>query len=170
MGRRDRHPGDRLAALVDARLAEPERSSVAAHVARCPECLAEYDAQLAMKGLLGQLPAPGEPADLRDRLVGVPAARPALARRARPRAPRSRTERLARAGAMVATVSLAALGLAYAAGGPSGERAVVPPVDRYVREHVAVSVGVPLTAPALSQLAKGEVPLLTPRVEPVVSR
>jgi anti-sigma factor RsiW len=157
MGRRDRHPGDLIADLVDGRLTGVERVRVAAHVAGCPECLSEYDAQVAAKGALGRLDAPGAPDDLRDRLVRVPAASTVPPVRP-PRTPPSRQRRVATLGAGAVAASLAAVTLAYVAGGPSGGPAVVPPVDRYVREHAAVSGGVPLTEPALSQLAKGTVP------------
>ena len=86
---RERHPGDRLAALVDGRLGEPDRSRVVEHLTRCPDCLADYDAQLALKGMLRELDAPAAPAELRERLSDVlagqraepvaPAARPSAA-------------------------------------------------------------------------------------------
>ena len=58
----DRHPGDRLAALADGRLPEPERTRVLDHLARCADCRSDYDAQLTMKGLLRGLGPPGPPA------------------------------------------------------------------------------------------------------------
>ena len=167
MSRRDRHPGDLIADLVDGRLTGPQRSSVAAHVAACPECLDEYDAQVAAKGALGGLHAPGAPADLRDRLVRVPSAADRPVRP--PRAPASRQRKLVTVGAGAVAASLVAVALAYAAGGPSGGPAVIPPIDQYVTEHAAVSGGVPLLEPALSQLAKGTVPLGEP-VSLTVSR
>src|SRR5690348_10679895 len=116
-----------IAALADGRLPEPDRSWVAAHVARCPQCLGEYDAQLAMKGVLGGLREPGAPDDLRERLVGLAA--PVVPT---PRRRRSRLERLTIMGAAALTASVAVIGLAYAAGGPPDGHAVVPPLDRYV--------------------------------------
>jgi anti-sigma factor RsiW len=180
MAGRDRHPGDRLAALADGRLAEPERSRVGAHLAECPRCLAEYDTQLAMKGLLGGLSAPGTPGDLSARLTGL-AADPHAAGSRRPPATRprmrgghppqrSRRARVARAGAVGSVAAMLLVGVAWVAGGSPSGPTVVPPVDRYVREHAAVSVGVPLTEPALSQLAKGLVPLATQPAEAVTVR
>ena len=163
----DRHPGDRLAALVDGRLTEPERSRLLSHLAGCPSCRNDYDAQLTMKGLLRGLDEPGAPVDLRARLRGLPSSPPPplppgqrrLSRSRRAvggvgpgRSPRSRRHRLVRAGAGAMTFTVIALAGAYALGGaPSGE-AVSPPVDRYVREHAAVSGGLPFTEPVLWQL------------------
>ena len=45
-----------------------------------------------------------------------------------------------------------ALAGAYALGGAPEGAPVTPPMDRYVREHVAVSGGLPLTEPVLWQL------------------
>ena len=93
--------GDRLAALVDGHLGEPDRSRVVAHLTRCHECLAEYDAQLTLKGLLRGLNAPSAPVELHERLsellatepvAAVAGTRPGPSRRARARcqaAPRS---------------------------------------------------------------------------------
>jgi anti-sigma factor RsiW len=161
---RERHPGDRLAALVDGRLGEPDRSRVIAHVASCPECLADYDAQLALKGLLGGLRTPGAPADLAERLAALPATAP-------PEPPRRLRSRGARwgMGAAAGVVSVLALGgLGYVAGGAGSGTAVVPPADDYLREHAAVSVSVPFAQPVLDQLVPQQAPLVTrPTVAPV---
>jgi hypothetical protein len=42
-------------------------------------------------------------------------------------------------------------------------------VDQYVREHAAVSVGVPLTEPVLSQLVRATGPLLPSATLPAVT-
>jgi anti-sigma factor RsiW len=147
MSDRGRHPGDRLAALVDGRLGEPDRSRVISHLAQCPDCLAEYDAQLALKGVLGGLGTPAAPDALRGKLAELLAATPR-----EPEAQLSRIGLGAKVGAAVVVLAVATLGGGYAAGGAPDGQAVVPPVDQYVREHAAVSVGVPLSAPALYQL------------------
>ncbi len=164
----DRHPGDRLAALADGRLPEPERSRVLSHLSGCSDCRGDYDAQVAMKGLLRALDEPGAPVDLRARLRGLPSApppppsaqrRPSRSRRAARaagagpgRATRSRQHRVPRAGAGAMTFTVIALAGAYALGGAPAGEAVSPPVDRYVREHAAVSGGLPFTEPVLWQL------------------
>jgi anti-sigma factor RsiW len=168
---RDRHPGDRLAALVDGRLVEPERSRVVEHVAGCGQCLADYDAQLALKGMLRHLGSPGAPAGLRARLADLPRTRPDATQPGGPRRPRPRRDpsrrpgravRLGRVAAGAAALSVILLGGGYALGGGAQGNVVVPPVDQFVREHAAVEVGIPLTEPALSQLIKGAAPVLTP--------
>ena len=144
---RGRHPGDQLAALVDGRLGEPDRSRVISHLAQCQECLADYDAQLALKGLLGGLGTPSAPAELRGRLSDLLAAVPV------PTQPAThRVGRATKVSAAAMVLAAATLGGGYLAGGSPDEPAVVPSVDQYVREHAAVSVSVPLTAPVLYQL------------------
>jgi anti-sigma factor RsiW len=156
----DRHAGDRLAALADGRLTEPERGRVLDHLVRCAGCRAEYDAQLAMKGLLGHLTTPGAPVDLQARLSGlaVEGEPPSRAperhgrRRVPRRPPRSTRARVGRAGAGVLSFAVLGLAGAYALGGGPEGAPVTPPVDRYVREHAAVSGGLPFTEPVLWQL------------------
>jgi len=147
MSQRGRHPGDQLAALVDGRLGEPDRSRVVAHLTRCRDCLADYDSQLALKGLLSGLGAPAAPDELRGRLAELLAA-PAP----EPVAATPRVGRGTKVGAAAMVLAAATLGGGYLAGGSPEGQPVVPPVDQYVREHAAVSVGVPLTAPVLYQL------------------
>jgi anti-sigma factor RsiW len=164
----DRHSGDRLAALADGRLPEPERCAVLDHLARCARCRADFDAQLAMKGLLRALDEPGAPAALQARLAGLartgpvaPADRPPgrrpVWRRARRDARRSSSprKRAGRAGAGLLSVTVLALASAYALGGAPQGTAVSPPVDRFAREHAAVTGGLPLTEPVLWQLPAG---------------
>jgi anti-sigma factor RsiW len=150
MSARERHPGDRLAALVDGRLGEPDRSRVIEHLTRCRDCLADYDAQLNLKGLLGGLDSPTAPIELRDRLSEL-----ITAQRAEPApVPRAPVSRRARVSAVAVAFTFVATGGAYLLGGTEDGAPVVPPVDQYVREHAAVSVGVPLTGPALYQLVQ----------------
>jgi len=163
----DRHCGDHLAALADGRLPEPARSTAVDHLARCATCRADYDAQLAMKGLLRALPQPGAPADLQARLAGfartgAPVARPPsgpsrlLSRPGpRPIRRRSQSRRAARAGTGLLSATVLALAGAYALGGAPQGAVVTPPVDRYVREHAALTGGLPLTEPILWQLPAG---------------
>jgi anti-sigma factor RsiW len=175
----DRHAGDRLAALADGRLPEPERSRVLTHLGRCATCRSEYDSQLAMKGLLGALGEPGAPVDLRLRLSGLaatPAGMFANQPSKRPsnqpssfagpaRTPRSARYRVGRAGVGALSVTVLALGGAYALGGAPTGPLVTPPVDRYVRDHAAVSGGLPLTEPVLWQLPAGRASVLRPAAD-----
>jgi anti-sigma factor RsiW len=154
---RDRHPGDRLAALVDGRLGEPDRTRVVEHLATCRECLAEYDAQLALKGVLGGLGAPGAPDELRARLASVPADQPDAPAR------RHRTALRVGLGSAAGLVGVLAVGgLAYAVGGAAQGVAVVPPANQFLREHAAVSMTLPLSQPVLQQLVPQHVPLVAP--------
>ncbi len=147
---RERHPGDRLAALVDGRLGEPDRSRVAEHLTRCRDCLADYDAQLTLKGVLRGLGAPPAPAELHERLADALAAQRAQGLPAQA----AHAGRRTRVSAAVVAFSFVAVGGAYLLGGSDDGSPVVPPVDQYVREHAAVSVGVPLAAPVLYQLVQ----------------
>ena len=170
MSARERHPGDRLAALVDGRLAEPDRSRVIDHLTRCRPCLADYDAQLALKGLLGGLPAPGAPDELAARLAALPSSRPAEdpagAGASRPSGARRATTV---AAAALSVSVLVVAGVAYAVGGTPAGTAVVPPADRFLREHAAVSVSVPLTQPLVEQVAPQPLPFVAvPTAAPVL--
>jgi anti-sigma factor RsiW len=159
------HPGDRLAALVDGLVPEPDRSRLLAHIADCPQCRAEYDAQRAVKGLLADLPGPSAPASLAARLAALadpnrPGPVPAVPEPPDPpsRAPRHRVL-VASAGAL--SVVVAGLVTAYAAGGAPTGPAVTPPVSRFVREHAAVTSGVPLFQPVLSAMPTSFTPAST---------
>jgi anti-sigma factor RsiW len=163
MSARERHPGDRLAALVDGRLGEPDRTRVIEHLTQCSDCLADYDAQLSLKGLLRGLDSPSAPTELQERLSEVMAAQRAEPAPAR-RAPISRRTRVS---AFAVAFSFVAAGGAYLLGGADAGAPVVPPVDQYVREHAAVSVGVPLTGPVLYQLVQAPSSML---VTPVTRR
>ena len=167
MSGRGRHPGDQLAALVDGRLGEPDRSRVVDHLTACPECLAEYDSQLALKGVLGGLGTPAAPEALRSRLAAALAATPVD-----PAEPSGlhRVGRGTKVSAAAMVLAAATLGGGYLAGGAPAGEAVVPPVDQYVREHAAVSVGVPLTTPVLYQLVPAPTTLVVTTVAvPVVT-
>ncbi len=168
----DRHPGDRLAALADGRLPDWERGRVLDHLTRCDGCRRDYEAQLVMKGLLGDLPEPGAPDALRARLSGLAHPDPLVApdpsrsvtphpgrpsrQSLRPGGParphRSARSRAIRAGAGLMSLTVLTLAGAYAVGGAPEGAPVTPAIDRYVREHAAVSGGLPLTEPVLWQL------------------
>src|SRR5262249_48134745 len=132
---------------VDGRLGEPDRSRVVAHLTECPECLADYDSQLSLKGMLGDLQTPSAPMALRGKLSDLLAQTPA---EPVPSGHHVGLPAQVRAAAMV--IGAATLGGGCLAGGSPDGQPVVPPVDQYVREHAAVSVGVPLSAPVLYQL------------------
>lgn len=70
------HLGDRLAALIDGELADEPRERVLAHLATCPGCKAEADAQRRVKSVCaGSAPPP--PSDgLLARLQGLPGGGP----------------------------------------------------------------------------------------------
>lgn len=161
------HPGDRLAALVDGLVPEPDRSRLLAHLAGCPQCRAEYDAQRAVKGLLADLPGPSAPASLAARLAALADPNgpgPGLAASVPP--PADEPDRPPRHRGLVASaglLSVLVLGLvtAYAVGGSPEGPAVTPPVSRFVREHAAVTSGVPLFEPVLSAVPTSVAPSST---------
>ncbi|WP_432070496.1 anti-sigma factor family protein [Streptomyces sp. AA1529] len=69
----EHHLGDRLAALVDGELGHDARERVLAHLATCPGCKAEADAQRRLKNVFADA-APPPPSDgLLARLQGLPA-------------------------------------------------------------------------------------------------
>ena len=55
------HLGDRVAALVDGQLDHPARERALAHVAHCPECRRDVEAQRAVKERLSTAPTPQPP-------------------------------------------------------------------------------------------------------------
>lgn len=70
----DEHLGENLAALVDGELCHESRDRVLAHLATCPSCKAEADAQRQVKSVFAESPLPGPSATLLARLQGLPAA------------------------------------------------------------------------------------------------
>lgn len=68
----ERHLGDRLAALVDGELSHDARERVLAHLATCPKCKAEADAQRRLKTLFVESAPPPLSAGLLARLQGLP--------------------------------------------------------------------------------------------------
>ncbi|MGW6461310.1 zf-HC2 domain-containing protein [Streptomyces sp. NPDC055078] len=69
----EQHLGDRLAALVDGELKHDARDRVLAHLATCPKCKAEADAQRRLKDVFAQTAPPPPSAGLLARLQGLPA-------------------------------------------------------------------------------------------------
>ncbi|MET9697897.1 zf-HC2 domain-containing protein [Streptomyces sp. NPDC006529] len=68
----EHHLGDRLAALVDGELSHDVRERVLAHLATCPRCKAEADAQRRLKTLFVESAPPPLSAGLLARLQGLP--------------------------------------------------------------------------------------------------
>ncbi|MFI1395176.1 anti-sigma factor family protein [Streptomyces sp. NPDC020681] len=69
----EQHLGDRLAALVDGELTHDSRDRVLAHLATCPKCKAEADAQRRLKDVFAQTAPPPPSEGLLARLQGLPA-------------------------------------------------------------------------------------------------
>ncbi|MFF8956699.1 anti-sigma factor family protein [Streptomyces sp. NPDC014894] len=69
----EQHLGDRLAALVDGELKHDARDRVLAHLATCPKCKAEADAQRRLKDVFAQAAPPPPSEGLLARLQGLPA-------------------------------------------------------------------------------------------------
>ncbi|RBM11861.1 anti-sigma factor [Streptomyces sp. PT12] len=82
----DHHLGESLAALVDGELSHDTRDRVLAHLATCPSCKAEADAQRELKSVFAESPPPGPSDGLLARLQGLPASDGGL-----PSAPGTRT-------------------------------------------------------------------------------
>jgi anti-sigma factor RsiW len=68
----EQHLGDRLAALVDGELGHDTRERVLAHLATCPRCKAEADAQRTLKSVFASSAPPPPSAGLLARLQGLP--------------------------------------------------------------------------------------------------
>jgi anti-sigma factor RsiW len=72
----EQHLGDRLAALVDGELKHDARERVLAHLATCPKCKAEADAQRRLKNVFAHTAPPPPSEGLLARLQGLPAGPP----------------------------------------------------------------------------------------------
>ncbi|MFK0114467.1 anti-sigma factor family protein [Streptomyces sp. NPDC090994] len=68
----EQHLGDRLSALVDGELGHDARERVLAHVATCPKCKAEVDAQRRLKNVFAEASGPAPSESLLARLQGLP--------------------------------------------------------------------------------------------------
>ncbi|MET9496417.1 zf-HC2 domain-containing protein [Streptomyces sp. NPDC006552] len=69
----DQHLGDRLAALVDGELDHDARERVLAHLATCPRCKTEADAQRRLKSVFAEVAPPPPSESFLARLQGLPA-------------------------------------------------------------------------------------------------
>lgn len=67
----EHHLGERLSAFLDGELGHDSRDRVQAHLATCPQCLAEADEGRAVKHLLTGTGTPGPSAALMARLMAV---------------------------------------------------------------------------------------------------
>lgn len=70
--RRDPCLGETAAALVDGALDHDARDRALAHLARCPTCRAEVEAQRRLKARLSALGGPKCPTNLANRLTAIP--------------------------------------------------------------------------------------------------
>lgn len=68
----EQHLGDRLAALVDGELGHDARERVLAHLATCPKCKAEADAQRRLKNVFARTAAPPPSESFLARLQSLP--------------------------------------------------------------------------------------------------
>ncbi|MFF3851327.1 anti-sigma factor family protein [Streptomyces sp. NPDC002328] len=68
----EQHLGDRLSALVDGELGHDTRERVLAHVATCPKCKAEVDAQRRLKNVFAEVAPPTPSESFLARLQGLP--------------------------------------------------------------------------------------------------
>ncbi|TDT38171.1 putative zinc finger protein [Streptomyces sp. BK208] len=68
----EQHLGDRLSALVDGELGHDARERVLAHVATCPKCKAEVDAQRQLKNVFAEAAPPAPSESFLARLQGLP--------------------------------------------------------------------------------------------------
>ncbi|MFB7513852.1 zf-HC2 domain-containing protein [Streptomyces sp. NPDC056144] len=71
-GSAEHHLGDRLAALVDGELGHDARERVLAHLATCPRCKAEADAQRTLKSVFAAAAPPPPSEGFLARLQGLP--------------------------------------------------------------------------------------------------
>ena len=72
----EQHLGDRLAALVDGELGHATRERVLAHLATCPKCKAEADAQRRLKNVFAEAAPPPPSESFLARLQGLPGGGP----------------------------------------------------------------------------------------------
>ncbi|MDQ0959337.1 hypothetical protein QFZ66_003215 [Streptomyces sp. B4I13] len=68
----EQHLGDRLSALVDGELGHDTRERVLAHVATCPKCKSEVDAQRRLKNVFAEVAPPTPSESFLARLQGLP--------------------------------------------------------------------------------------------------
>lgn len=71
-GLSEQHLGDRLAAFVDGELGHDARERVLSHLATCPRCKADADAQRRLKSVFAQTAPPPPSQSFLERLQGLP--------------------------------------------------------------------------------------------------
>jgi len=123
-----------LSAFLDDELSEDEGLDVARHVAGCPACAKELEQLRRMRNTLRDLPVMTAPPDMLD----------TVARRAYEETSRANWSR--RAVASAAALSLVGA-VAWVAGGQGQDGSVVPPMERYVVDHVGRVGGGPMVTP-----------------------
>lgn len=133
MRERHGHEGERLSALLDDELTEPAALEVTRHLAVCDRCMCDLDDIRAARAALRGLPRMEPPAAL---LAGIV---PGLAFT-------GHASRRLRVGSAVATGMLLTAAAAFVMGG-SEPGTVVPPVERFVVEHVVQTGGGPVISP-----------------------
>jgi anti-sigma factor RsiW len=155
------HLGELAAALVDGELGHAAREKAQRHLAHCPDCRAEVEAQRRLKATLASLAStPSPPPDLSARLLALPvpgtdrAARgplqpagpvtlrsPAGPRTGRPASRRRGLRRRTAVGSAVAALGVVAIAI----GGPprTPTTAVDPATDSFVVQHVDTTSEVP---------------------------
>ncbi|SES25842.1 Putative zinc-finger [Streptomyces sp. yr375] len=72
----EQHLGDRLSALVDGELGHDTRERVLAHLATCPKCKTEVDAQRRLKNVFAEVAPPAPSESFLARLQGLPGGDP----------------------------------------------------------------------------------------------
>ena len=149
--------GALAAALVDGELDHAGRERAHRHLAHCPACRAEVDAQRRLKAALGALPPAPAPDTLAARLlalqvpgtdrvpVGTAPVRPVTVRSATgPGHARPRGRRLRRRTTVSsAFVALGVVALALGGGSTSATTPVDPATETFVVEHVDTTSEVP---------------------------
>ncbi len=133
----ERHvPGEQLSAFLDDELHDGRAAAVARHVTGCERCFGDLQALQITRAALRGLP----------RLQA-----PVLATGGGPA--RRRPSRRARFVAVACAVPVLLAGAAYVVGGDrAGE--VVPPVERFLVEHVARAGGAPVPPSVLAPPAE----------------
>lgn len=132
----DQHEEERLSALLDDELPEPQALEVTRHLADCERCLTELQAIREARGALRGLPDVQPPDDLYGEVLARP---PDVAARDP-------------AGALtrIWAATLVSLGLLAAAAflaGSDDQGTVSPPVDVFVVDHVVRMEGGPVITP-----------------------
>lgn len=139
-----RHEGERLSAFLDDELTDDQAIAVTRHLAACDACLEELEDLRAAREALRGLRAPEAPLSFMVQTVVLPAG----AAEPDPSWPRVVTA--------VGTVSTVLVLVVLALGGGAGSGTVVPPVERFVADHVGGVEGGPVLTPV--------------RLDPVVRR